>query len=173
MRVLATPTLRLEPQVQAHAPEMFALLYDPAIHEHENAPPSSLTWLSQRFAWLEARQSTDGQERWLNWVIRLLPSDELAGYVQATIYPDGRAAIAYELASIFWGRGLAQAAVAAMLAELAESYQVQRLTATLKRTNLRSLRLLQRLGFQPADVVLIEACGDVEADEWLMYRTAR
>ena len=171
MRTLETALLRLEPQVRAHAPEMFALLCDPAIYAHENAPPSSLAWLSERFAWLESRQSADGQQLWLNWVIRLLPEEELAGYVQATVYPDGRAAIAYEMASRFWGRGLAYAAVSLMLDELAGHYRVRRLTAVLKRSNIRSLRLLQRLGFEPADADLGALC-DVEPDEWAMCRPA-
>jgi predicted MFS family arabinose efflux permease len=37
---LRTGRLVLEPQVRAHAPEMFRVLSDPAIYEHENEPPS-------------------------------------------------------------------------------------------------------------------------------------
>lgn len=148
MQAITTGSLTLEPQVAAHAEEMFAVLSDPAIYEHENAPPRSLEWLRERFARLESRRSADGQEQWLNWVIRL-PGGELIGYVQATL-ADGHGAIAYELASAYWGRGLAREALQGMLAELAGRYGVRSFSAVLKRSNLRSLRLLERLGFRPA-----------------------
>src|SRR2546428_127943 len=142
MHVIETGSLTLEPQTAAHAEEMFAVLSDPAIYEHENEPPPSLEWLRVRFAQLESRLSANGQEQWLNWVIRL-PSSELIGYVQATVDRNGRAAIAYELSSAHWGRGLARQAVQAMISELFQRYRVHQLTAVFKRKNLRSMRLLE------------------------------
>jgi [ribosomal protein S5]-alanine N-acetyltransferase len=149
MHVIQTGSLTLEPQVAAHAEEMFAVLSDPAIYEYENEPPKSLELLRARFTKLESRQSSDGQEQWLNWVIRLSTS-ELIGYVQATVRSNSRAAIAYELSSTYWGQGHASQAVRAMLVELVERYQVRSLSAVLKRENQRSMRLLDRLGFLPA-----------------------
>ncbi|MBP6676470.1 MAG: GNAT family N-acetyltransferase, partial [Vitreoscilla sp.] len=81
----------------------------------------------------------------------------------------GQADIAYELASAHWSRGLATQAVAAMLDELVAQYGVEGLWAVLKRENLRSLRLLQRLGFTPASAEAV-ALRDIERDEWLMQR---
>lgn len=149
MRSLAAPGLILEPQLAQHAEAMFAVLSDPAIYEFENAPPPSVEWLRQRFARLESRLSADGAEQWLNWVIRV-ESGELAGYVQATVRTDGSAGIAYELASRYWGRGLATRAVGAMIDELARAYGVRRLNAVAVRGNHRSLRLLERFGFAVA-----------------------
>jgi len=149
VRVIQTGSLTLEPQTAAHAEEMFAVLSDPAIYEYENEPPPSLEWLRARFTRLESRLSANGEEQWLNWVIRL-PTSELIGYVQATVHPDERAAIAYELSSAYWGRGLAREAVQAMISELAGHYRVRSLASVLKRENLRSMRLLERLGFSPA-----------------------
>src|SRR5260221_12817778 len=148
-RPLASSRLTLEPQAAAHAEEMFAVLSDPAIYEYENEPPASLEWLRARFAKLESRLSANGREQWLNWVIRL-PTSELIGYVQATLHPNDRAAIAYELSSAYWGRGLARQAVQAMISELVGHYQVRSLSSVLKRENFRSMRLLERLGFSPA-----------------------
>jgi ribosomal-protein-alanine N-acetyltransferase len=168
MKTITTADLTLEPQVAAHAEEMFAVLSDPAIYEHENEPPPSVEWLGARFARLETRRSGDGKEQWLNWVIRL-PSSELIGYVQATVRPDGEAAIAYILSSAHWGRGLARRAVEAMIAELVGQYRVRALTAVLKENNLRSLRLLERLGFTPAAPERYAEL-DVEPGELLMER---
>jgi RimJ/RimL family protein N-acetyltransferase len=148
MRVIETARFKLEPQIAAHAEEMFVVLSDPAIYEYENQPPPSVEWLRVRFTKLETRLSADGREQWLNWVIRV-PTSELIGYVQATVRP-GHAAIAYELCSAYWGRGLGRGAVKAMISELVEHYNVRSFFAVLKRDNFRSVRLLERLGFSLA-----------------------
>ena len=149
-----------------HAEEMFRVLSDPAIYEYENKPPASVEALRARYAKLESRRSGDGREQWLNWVIRM-DGAGLIGYVQATVYPDRTAAVAYEMASAHWGRGLGRRATEAMLAELTDHYGVTRLFAVLKARNLRSLRLLERLGFSPAAPEL-RATRGVEPDETLM-----
>ena len=167
MRSIVVDNLVLEPQVAAHAEEMFTVLSDPAIYIYENEPPPSLEWLSTRFAKLESRRSADGSEQWLNWVVRM-PDAALAGYVQATIAADGHAAIAYVYSSAYWGRGLASRAVAAMMGELVAHYGVHRFVAVLKRDNFRSSRLLERLGFARGTPEQ-HAAHAVEPDELLMW----
>ncbi len=147
MRALHAGTLRLEPQTAAHAREMFVVLSDPAIYEFENAPPPSEAYLFERFTKLESRKSRDGNEHWLNWVIRL-PSGELAGYVQATVTQKGVAYVAYELASRFWRQGIGRASVLAMLNELSANYSVTNCYAVLKASNYRSEALLKALDFK-------------------------
>ena len=168
MNTIETATLTLEPQVAAHADEMFGVLSDPAIYTYENEPPPSVEWLRERFRKLETRGSADGTEQWLNWVIRL-PSSALIGYVQATVEADGAATIAYVLSSPYWGRGLASQAVTAMTAELVAQYNVQHLFASLKQANHRSLRLLDRMRFTLASPEL-HAKYQVDPDELLMQR---
>lgn len=170
MNLLSTPRLSLEPQVAAHAEEMFDVLSDPAIYEFENEPPRSLEWLRGRYSKLETRRSSDGEQRWLNWVVRLA-SGEPIGYVQATVYPDGQASIAYELGSRFWGFGYAFESVQALMRELVERYDVRRFSAVLKEPNHRSLRLLKRLGFSLASSERREQT-ETEPDELLMVRDA-
>jgi RimJ/RimL family protein N-acetyltransferase len=159
----------LEPQLADHAEEMFEVLRDPALYRYENEPPASPEWLRGRFSRLETRRSTDGREQWLNWVLRLRGSG-LVGYVQATVRPDGSAAIAYVLGSAWWGRGLAQEAVRAMLAELAANYCVRDFHAILKRDNQPSRRLLERLGFAVSSADAHRK-HEVPEDEMLMERT--
>lgn len=168
MRVVETPALTLEPQIAAHADEMFVVLSDPAIYEHENEAPESIDWLRTRFTKLESRESTDGDEQWLNWVIRI-PTGALIGFVQATVYRNGGADIAYVLSSGYWGQGLASLAVQAMMSELADHYQVHSLSAVLKRENQRSIKLLERLGFALA-LPEEHIAQQIEADELLMRR---
>ena len=169
MRVLTAAGLTLEPQVAAHADAMFAVLSDPAIYEFENAPPRSLEWLRERFTRLQTRVSGDGAQLWLNWVIRIA-SGELIGYVQATVHPGRSAGIAYELASAYWGRGFARTAVTTMIDELVTRYGVRRLNAVAVRTNQRSLRLLERLGFALATPQQ-HAEHEVDPAEVLLSRT--
>lgn len=168
MRSISFDGFILEPQTVEHAEEMFAVLGDPAIYEHENEAPSSIAWLRARFKMLESRASPDGREHWLNWVIRV-PGAGLIGYVQATVRPDGTATIAYVLSSAYWGRGLAGKAVQAMIRELVAGYRVRTLFAVLKASNARSHRLLVRLGFLPASSEMLSR-RSVEADEILMFR---
>jgi len=169
MRALRTARLLLTPQIAAHAASMFLVLSDPALYEYENEPPASVEWLRDRFAKLESRRSADGNEQWLNWILCLDGSGEAIGYVQATVGPDATAAIAYVLGSRYWGQGLASEAVGAMMEELASGYGVRVFFAVFKEKNVRSRRLLERLGF-------VDASGEqvarirVEPDERLMTR---
>jgi RimJ/RimL family protein N-acetyltransferase len=149
MQVIHATGLTLVPQIAAHAAELFQVLSDPALYEHEGEPPVSVDWLRARLLRLESRVSPDGQQGWLNWVIREADGD-LVGFVQATVLPDGRALVAYMVSSRHWGRGLASKAVVAMAGELVLRHGVHTLFAVLKRSNGRSLRLLERLGFVPA-----------------------
>ena len=166
MRTLVTARLVLEPQTAAHADRMYALLQDPAIYRYENEPPPSVDWLRERFRRLESRTSADGSERWLNWVVRLRDS-ELIGYVQATVCEASPTAIAYVFASAWWGRGYASEAVSAMMEELRANHGARTFSAVLKRDNLRSVQLLERLGFAHAAPRAGIACDE---DEIAMLR---
>lgn len=171
MRTIEAGRVTLEPQTAEHAAEMFGVLSDPAIYTYENSPPPSVEWLRTRFEKLETRRSADGTELWLNWVVRL-HSAQLIGYVQATVFPDGRADIAYEFCSAYWGLGLAREAAEALIRELVDQYRVTRFTAVAKSANERSLRLLGRLHFKPAPSHMLDRY-EIEADETLLHRDVR
>ena len=170
MRTLAAPPFVLEPQLAAHAQEMFTVLSDPAIYEFENAPPIDEEWLRKRFARLESRGSSDGTQRWLNWVIRL-PDGKLAGYVQATVFQDSSAYVAYELHSQYWRQGIGSSAVRAVLQELHDQYGVATFIAVLKARNYRSEALLRKLGFVPASDEQAAQHRD-EPDELVLVKPA-
>ena len=153
MQTITTPQLTLEPQTVAHADAMFEVLSDPAIYPHlDDSPPVSVERLRERYARLESRRSPDGNQTWLNWVIR--PQDQPpVGFVQATIAPRGTATIAYVLSSAHWGRGYASIATRAMIEHLATAQGVTRFIATVETANQRSIRLLGQLGFRPATAI--------------------
>ena len=161
----------LEPLTAAHAPEMFQVLSDRAIYEFENEPPSSEAALFDRYRKLESRQSPDGQELWLNWLVRL-PGGQAAGYVQATVLKTQTprvALVAYELGSVYWRQGIGHASVAAMLQNLQMHHGVEHFAAVLKTINHRSMGLLTALGFRRATPVEAGAF-DHEGDDCVMTR---
>lgn len=150
MHTITTSQLVLEPLAAAHAEVMFDLLSEPQLYRYlDYPPPPSVEHLRNVYARLEARQSPDGDEIWLNWVV-LAFGRQPVGTVQATVVSPGDAWIAYMLSSQYWGRGYAHMATRAMLAHLAEAYGVGRYLATVEVENLRSVRLLERLAFRPA-----------------------
>jgi RimJ/RimL family protein N-acetyltransferase len=150
MSLIESATLRLEPLVAAHADEMFAPMSAVAIYAYiAEQPPVSVSALRQRYRQLERGHSASGRERWLNWIVRL-GSGQCAGYVQATIHPASTADFAFVFAPEHWGRGVAFEACRAAIPSLAGDYGVHALFATVDPRNLRSISLLQRLGFEDA-----------------------
>ena len=169
MNVLSMEFGILEPQLEAHARDMYEVLCDPAVYEFEGAPPPSVEALAAGFRRKETRRSPDGTQLWLNWVVRL-SGGELAGYVQATVCRGDYSYIGYELASRFWRRGIATASLHAMADELAARYGVRLLVAVLKSANYRSRGLLTKLGFMqasPEEAALFEC----DSDEVVMMAT--
>ena len=84
--VLQTQRLRLEPQREAHAEGLFELLCDARLYTHiPQEPPASLQALRERLAWLSGRRSPEGNELWLNWVMRGAVDGACIGRVQATV----------------------------------------------------------------------------------------
>ena len=164
MSAIESATLRLEPLVAAHADEMFGPMSAQAIYAYiPEQPPASVAALRQRYQQLERGHSASGRERWLNWIVRLA-SGQCAGYVQATIHPASTADFAFVFAPEHWGRGVAFEACRAAIPRLAGEFGVRALFATVDPRNLRSIGLLQRLGF---DEVLADAYphGEVEPDD--------
>ena len=138
--------LVLEPLEARHAEAMYPILCDAELHRYlDQPPPASLDALRKRYEYLERRASPDGSQHWLNWIV--VPANgEPIGFVQATV-EETTASIAYLLARNEWGRGHATRACRLMIDDLVARYGVRRLTATAEVENMRSIRLLERLGF--------------------------
>jgi RimJ/RimL family protein N-acetyltransferase len=150
MRALATAELVLEPLVVAHAEAMFELLSEPGLYRYlDYPPPTSLEHLRSVYARVEGRQSADGSQLWLNWVVHR-PGEAPMGYVQATVTSGGATWIGFVFSSRHWGRGYASQAARAVLEHLPSAYGVVRFLASVEMENQRSVRLLERLGFHEA-----------------------
>ncbi|MBK7742188.1 MAG: GNAT family N-acetyltransferase [Betaproteobacteria bacterium] len=150
MQPLSAPGLALEPLTVAHADEMFPVLAEPRLYEFLGyGPPPSAAHLRHVYAQLERRVSPDGAEGWLNWVVRL-PAGTPIGFVQATLVEPATAWVAFVFASRQWGKGLARAATAAMIAHLEAAYGCRTFLAIVEQANARSIAMLTALSFQPA-----------------------
>ncbi|QNP72531.1 GNAT family N-acetyltransferase [Streptomyces roseirectus] len=115
MRIAPLVTLRLDllPLQPSHAPEMALVLADPALHVFIGGTPSTPEGLAARYERLTAG-SPDPAVCWLNWVLRVRESGELAGTVQATVTGD-EAEVAWVIGTGLQGRGYASEAARGMV----------------------------------------------------------
>ena len=142
--------LELHPATVAHVADMFAVLSDPQIYRYlDDVPPPSVEHLHSVYQRRETRQSPDGSEQWLNWVV-CPGGSKPVGVVQATIINASTAWIAYVFGSKHWGKGYAHAATRAMIDHLRQGYGITVFMATVEMENARSIRLLERLSFRLA-----------------------
>ena len=149
MRTLTTERLSLEPLCESHAAEMFRILGDPVIYTFlKERPPFTEDEVRARYRYLEGRRSPDGTQEWLNWIVRDVDGEAL-GYVQATVYDQGIADVAYVLTPMAWGRGYAKEATHAMIRELGDGYGVKQCYASVAPRNGPSIGVILALGFQP------------------------
>jgi RimJ/RimL family protein N-acetyltransferase len=146
--------LLLEPLTRKHAAALFPILTDSRIYRHfEGQPPESVDRLRETYSQLESRRSPDGRDLWLNWAVRLAPAGEYVGRVEATVYGDGTAEIGYIIAPDQGGQGYGTEAVSRMVDYLSGSglAGVRRVKAQIDPANVASVRLVEKLGFIPAD----------------------
>lgn len=138
--------LRLDPLRIADAAEMTAVLADPALYAVIGGRPPTEPELTAQYRRQVAGRSADGTEEWLNWVVRV--DGRPVGYVQATVPPDRRAAVAWVVGTRWQGRGYATAAARAMLAELA-ARGVTEVEAWIAPGHRPSEAVAERLGLTP------------------------
>ena len=112
---ISTERLDLTPLRRDHADELFTVLADPSLYEcTEEVPPASPMDLRNRYARLETRQSPDGSEAWLNWILSEISTGLSIGYVQATV-TSRCTDIAWVVGRIWQRRGLATEAAQALV----------------------------------------------------------
>jgi RimJ/RimL family protein N-acetyltransferase len=131
-----------------HADELAGLLEDAFVRDALGV--GDVEGLRRRFAAWESRRSPDGDERWLNWVVRERADGRAVGWVQATVR-GATADIAYALLAAERGRGAASDAVRTMIAWLRAELGVTDLTASIAPGNLASAHVARAVGLEPTD----------------------
>lgn len=135
--------MKFEPLERRHAARVFDDLQDPALYAYILEPrPGSLAQLEARYAQLAAG-SGRVHERWLNWIA--FDGETPVGTLQATVYPDHRAEVAWVIFPRYWRRGFGTLAVAWLLQQLGDVVLAE---ATIDPRNAASLALATKLGFQ-------------------------
>jgi ribosomal-protein-alanine N-acetyltransferase len=165
------PRLRIESLRAEHAQHMFRVLTDPSLYRYiPDEIPQSIAALAKRYAFLERGAPADVREVWLNWVLRRADSGAYVGTLQATVTPDSHAYIGYVLGSDSWGQGLATEACGWLVDELQERFALKEILATVDVRNVRSVGVLERIGFRCAATEPSELRGEATSD--FRYRFA-
>jgi RimJ/RimL family protein N-acetyltransferase len=98
----------------AQAEAIFTVLSDDTLYKYTGGtPPQSVADVERWFSALESRQSPEGDELWLTWIIYVAESDLAIGYVQATV-GRSKADIAWLVGSQWQGIGYASEAATAL-----------------------------------------------------------
>jgi ribosomal-protein-alanine N-acetyltransferase len=99
------------------------------------------------------------------WVIEERQSGALAGTLNYEYRAGHRAQITYDLARAYWGRGYMPEAVRSTLPYLFEEAGVTRIETLVHVQNVRSVRVLAKLGFQAEGLWERQSCiGGVMCD---------
>jgi len=145
---LYTTRLALEPLAHRHARATFPDWGEPDLYRFiPQEPPESLSVLSERFRRLESRRSPDGQQVWLNWMIRLKSEGRYAGLVEISEDELGTASLAYFVFKPFWRRGIATEACLRIIEYLRDERGIHKVVAELDTRNIASIQLLTKLSF--------------------------
>lgn len=129
-------------------PDLFAVFGDPEVMRYWSRPPMEV--LAEAEALLHEIHALHAQRSLFQWAVALLDSDRVIG--TCTLFhldrTHRRAEIGYALRRAHWGQGLASEAVATLIQFAFGTLDLHRLEADVDPRNKRSLRLLERLGFE-------------------------
>jgi [ribosomal protein S5]-alanine N-acetyltransferase len=159
MKPLETSRFALAPLTAADAIRMYVPFCDPSLYFFvPTEPPATMGALTTRFEALEKRQSPDGSERWLNWIVeRKTGGDDTwrqpVGLIEVTLFPNHQALIGYFTFREFWGQGVASEALPVILEHLVKEYGVRLFKAEVDSRNFASVRVLEKCGFHIAETV--------------------
>ena len=146
---MQSKNLRFEPLTANHAAALFPILNTPAVQAFID--PTN----SQTIADLQAEYSirargpivTEQTERWFNMAVRLRsPIGSVIGRLEATSYGH-YGEVAYLFGEAWWGQGLAFEAMNWWHGYLSAATRETEWWATVAPNNIRSIRLLGRLGY--------------------------
>jgi [ribosomal protein S5]-alanine N-acetyltransferase len=162
---LETERLVLEPLLPEHVPLLLEGLADERLYRFiPTDAPESAEALETRYRKLSSRRSPDGSEVWLNFAMRLregttpedgaVPQTTYVGTLEATVFPDRSAYIAYTLFVPSWHHGYAREGCARMLGHLVEDYKVRVVVAEIDTRNAASVSLAEALGFERVGTTL-------------------
>ena len=154
---LRSPRLDLEPLRVDHAAEAAVVFDDERLHRYIGGAPAGEQQLRRRYTRQVAGRSVDGEELWLNWMVRHRASGALVGTVQATVRPRPRggsvAELAWTVATQQQHRGYAREAAGAMVSWLRDC-GVDRFIAHVHPEHRASIGVARALGLSPTATIV-------------------
>ena len=103
--------------------------------------------LEDRFVMLSSKGPNDGTCIWLNWVLKEKTIDQYIGWIQTTIYDNGRAALAYVIFPKYWKQGYAKEACDSIIDHIFATYSIRTIFVEIDTRNTASIQLAKKLGF--------------------------
>ena len=135
----------LEPR---DVPDLFAVFGDPEVMRYWSRPPMVDQGEAEQL--LREIHELHAQRSLFQWGVASLGADRVIG--TCTLFhlerAHRRAEIGYALGRAHWGQGLAHEAVGALIQFAFGTLDLHRLEADVDPRNERSLRMLERLGFE-------------------------
>lgn len=164
--LLTTGDLRLEPLRVEHAEEMVAVLAPESLYRFTGGGAPNVARLRARYRSQTRGQSSDGSQGWLNWIVRCEPPGVAVGYVQATLeHQRGRrdrpdadilvASLGWVITPSAQGHGIATRTCAEVIDWLSAQH-VSRFQALIHPENTPSVRVAQKLGFEPTGAAVAD-----------------
>lgn len=142
-----TERLQIEPLLPLHALEVFPEITDERLYQFIPTLPPTLASLQTRYQKLLARRSPDGQQLWLNWILRDRDSKKVIGTLEATVYNNGSTDVAYMIFSTYQRKGFALEALLWLIEILTLTVKIERFRALIDTRNQASIQLIKRAGF--------------------------
>ena len=159
---IETVRLDLVPLRPSDADEMVSVLAEPALYAFTGGTPPDIATLRDRYDRQARGWSSDGTERWLNWIVRLRATSGAIGFVQATARDGASVAEIAWLIGVAWqGRGYATEAVSAVVGWL-ETAGATEIVAHIHPGHSASAGVAARAGLTPT--------GDLDADGEQIWR---
>lgn len=149
---LESERLRLRRLVRSDADDVLRIKGDYAVTRYNGGQP--YTERSQAIDLIEKHNGRYEDKRSIVWGITLRDEGKVIGILgyKSWIRADYRAAIGYDLAQAYWGRGIMPEAVHTILAFGFAQMALNRVEADANIANLASIRVLQKVGFKSEGV---------------------
>ena len=144
---LTTERLLLRELTPADAADVLAFRSDPVVQQYDESP---MTSLDEALTFIDDMRAIRPTQTFLGWGIALRESNQVIGVVALWDWDKTKrqAELGYGLAKEHWGHGLGQEAVRAVLEYGFSSLGLRWAYATTLTANTRSIKMLERLGFQ-------------------------
>jgi RimJ/RimL family protein N-acetyltransferase len=166
--VLQGTLLTLRPMAPADAADVWAYHSDPEVYG-----PTSLRLESPADTERGIRELAAGFARgeFIRWGMVPAGADRVAGDCGFFNFEGPTAEVGYLLAREFWGKGIASEGVDLMLGFALDTLALSEVRATVMEGNERSLRLLERKGFERMELLLNfrDVRGEMK-NFWLLRR---